>query len=82
MIEYNADCGRWNIKSAEKKEELDLYRKRCSEASNYALYTTYTALAGADDYDGGYTYGGSMMWTAVSEEFERRLKACGFLEDT
>lgn len=49
-------------------------QKRITALSNRDLHESMLTLAGGDDYDGCFTYKGSITFDFYKKEFERRLK--------
>ena len=47
---------------------------------NEDLYAQFCGLCGGDDYDGGFTDGGHVLFELLATEFEYRLTRLGFLQ--
>ena len=57
----------------------EIYLKAIAEMSNEEVLDEYTELCCGDDYEGTYTFRGEWRYEKITEEFHKRLIACGFL---
>lgn len=63
------------------KKEADAILSQVQTLSNSNLLASLEEIVQGDDWDGGCTTGGRILLSIVRKELNKRLKACGFLEE-
>lgn len=76
----------WLIEKTERnrriKEAEAAAKAEAARLSNAELFSAYSELCGGDDHDGDMTKGGYVVFDIFSMELNKRLVACGFLNET
>lgn len=64
------------------KEAKAAASAEAARLSNAELFDAYSSLCRGDDWEGDITRGGDIVFEIFSIELNKRLVACGFLDET